>query len=145
MNSILNKILMQYSVIQNDCADNIPDEKGSYILFFKTEEKKFITIGKLGKITIKPGIYVYIGSAFGPGGLRARIGRHLKKSKKVRWHIDYIRKELDIIDIYFSTRSEKLECIWAQEILNSGAGVLLKNLGSSDCKCMSHFLCISEL
>ncbi|MGE5646166.1 MAG: DUF123 domain-containing protein [Acidobacteriota bacterium] len=24
---------------------------------------------------LQPGFYVYVGSAFGPGGLRARIGR----------------------------------------------------------------------
>ncbi len=40
---------------------------------------------------LKPGFYIYVGSACGPGGLRARISRHLcGKRKRLHWHIDRI-------------------------------------------------------
>ena len=35
-----------------------------------------VPIGKLGVLHMLPGIYVYVGSALGPGGLAARIERH---------------------------------------------------------------------
>ncbi len=39
---------------------------------------------------LEPGVYVYVGSAWGPGGLRARIYRHLGLvgRKRLHWHID---------------------------------------------------------
>jgi len=39
---------------------------------------------------LKPGLYAYVGSAFGPGGLRARISRHWRREKRRHWHIDWI-------------------------------------------------------
>ncbi len=45
---------------------------------------------KYGMITLPPGCYAYVGSAYGPGGLKARIARHWRKSKKTHWHIDWI-------------------------------------------------------
>jgi Uri superfamily endonuclease len=32
--------------------------------------------------------YLYCGSAKGPGGLRARIARHMRHGEALRWHID---------------------------------------------------------
>ncbi|MGB9617311.1 MAG: DUF123 domain-containing protein, partial [Desulfomonilaceae bacterium] len=37
-----------------------------------------------------PGYYVYLGSAKQYGGIESRVNRHLKKNKKLRWHIDYL-------------------------------------------------------
>ncbi|NPA76903.1 MAG: DUF123 domain-containing protein [Candidatus Diapherotrites archaeon] len=45
-----------------------------------------------GFTKLKPGIYAYVGSAFGPGGLKARILRHWRQEKKIHWHIDWITK-----------------------------------------------------
>ena len=52
---------------------------GTYAIWMKATSKQIITVGKLGKIEIEPGYYVYIGSAFGPGGIKARVGRHLRQ------------------------------------------------------------------
>jgi len=117
---------------------DIPDNKGTYSLLLYADSDKSIKVGSLGKLKIKKGYYVYIGSAFGPGGLKARIGRHLKKSKKLRWHIDYLRKATDIVDIKFSTDNEKLECSWAAKLVKDGGITPFKGFGSSDCKCPSH-------
>lgn len=122
----------------------IPAFKGTYVLILQSEQKVQVQVGKLGKVEIEPGFYVYIGSAFGPGGLKARVGRHLKKRKKLKWHIDYLRKSLEIIDVYYSAENEQLECIWSAKFAKNNGVALLKGLGSSDCKCPTHFWFFKE-
>ncbi len=51
---------------------------------------KRLEIGRLGSFNIIPGFYAYVGSAFGPGGLRARIRHHLESVAQPHWHIDYL-------------------------------------------------------
>jgi len=40
---------------------------------------------------VRLGWYVYVGSALGPGGLAAKVGRHLGGRKMCRWHTAYLR------------------------------------------------------
>ncbi|AEM39344.1 protein of unknown function DUF123 [Pyrolobus fumarii 1A] len=50
-----------------------------------------IRIDKRGKriVVLEPGFYVYVGSGWGPGGLRARLKRHLMdRRRRLHWHID---------------------------------------------------------
>jgi Uri superfamily endonuclease len=117
----------------------IPSSKGTYVLVFEAKTEQKVQVGKQGVIDLKPGFYAYIGSAFGPGGLKSRIGRHLKKNKKLKWHIDYVREYLDVVDMYYSESKEKLECKWAAIFAEDAAIPPLKGFGSSDCKCFSHF------
>ncbi|HHO76762.1 MAG TPA: DUF123 domain-containing protein [Deltaproteobacteria bacterium] len=42
-----------------------------------------IQVGKLGSFIFPAGHYAYIGSAFGSGGLHARIQRHIRKEMRV--------------------------------------------------------------
>ena len=37
-----------------------------------------------------PGFYLYCGSAKGPGGLAARLARHMRHGKAIRWHVDVL-------------------------------------------------------
>ena len=50
-----------------------------------------IVVGRLGVIQAERGYYVYVGSALGSGGLAARVGRHCRREKRLRWHVDYLR------------------------------------------------------
>ena len=68
--------------------------KGSYILVVQLQKTIELLIGALGKLTLKQGFYVYIGSAMGNSGsttLTNRVKRHVSnsESKKIHWHIDY--------------------------------------------------------
>ena len=110
---------------------------GTYLLLLKVAAVADIDVGKLGELAIKPGFYVYSGSAFGPGGLNARIGRHLRPLKKLRWHIDYLRREVDDIAAYFQIDSRN-ECAFAKALGTAGGEIPLKGFGSSDCRCVSH-------
>jgi Uri superfamily endonuclease len=71
-------------------AMDLPDEKGTYVLIASVSQMKRIEIGRLGCFDIIPGYYAYVGSAFGSGGLRARLGHHLEATANPHWHIDYL-------------------------------------------------------
>ncbi len=70
-------------------SQEIPKKGGGYVIILYVEKTIWINLFKK-LVKIEPGFYAYVGSACGPGGLRARILRHLKRSKKIRWHIDRI-------------------------------------------------------
>ncbi len=73
-----------------DSYQRIPSLPGYYLLIFRIYRKLTITTRGNKVFSLNPGIYVYIGSAYGPGGLRSRIMRHLRRNKKVFWHVDYL-------------------------------------------------------
>jgi Uri superfamily endonuclease len=88
---------------------------------------------------LQPGYYVYLGSALGPGGLRARIAHHEKPSLRPHWHIDYLRAHTRFHSIWFSYDSRRREHQWARvmrTVRNAMAPLL--GFGASDCNCRSH-------
>lgn len=98
-------------------------------------------IGKLGPVKFKSGYYVYIGSAL--GGLKARIDRHRKTRKNLRWHIDYLVAKAILVEIIYAETAERKECNIAQGLskyFNS-----IANFGSSDCVCQSHLFYSTSL
>ncbi|MCH2246875.1 MULTISPECIES: GIY-YIG nuclease family protein [Crocosphaera] len=86
-----------------DKSLKLPSQSGTYCLVFSCSISLPVTIGKLGTYQIKPGYYCYIGSAFGPGGIKSRINRHLQINKRKHWHLDYLRPYLITIEILYST------------------------------------------
>ena len=133
--------------------DDLPVQPGTYALFLRFVDPCTINIGKLGKIRLSAGIYTYQGSARGPGGLRARLRRHLLGSGKIHWHIDYLREQSEVLGYAFITGdanwsgSVPTECCWSQLLgCLPGISVPIPGLGASDCKsgCRSHLVYISE-
>jgi Uri superfamily endonuclease len=116
----------------------IPSDPGTYALILKNISHKKVQIGKWGQIQLKPGFYIYVGSAFGPGGLKARLSRHLRIKKTKRWHIDYLRDFVSPYSVWYSYDSDHLEHRWALAICNINGMVPIKGFGSSDCKCIAH-------
>jgi Uri superfamily endonuclease len=92
---------------------DLPEDKGTYILIASVAQMKRLEIGSLGAFDIVPGFYAYVGSAFGAGGLRARVGHHLESTAAPHWHIDYLLGIAEPVEVWFSTASQKLECHWA--------------------------------
>lgn len=76
-------------------------------------ERAEIVVGKLGVLEAQPGYYVYVGSAFGPGGVAARVGRHFRREKTLRWHMDYLREVAQIEEVWYATEKAHWECRWA--------------------------------
>ena len=110
---------------------------GTYALIFNLKNKISSQVGSLGLLSLEPANYIYIGSAFGPGGIKARTNRHIKINKVSRWHIDYMRPFLILNEIWH-IYNYKCECVWAQIFSLKGI-VPFKGFGSSDCNCKSHF------
>lgn len=108
--------------------------KGSYLLIMEIKEDKKIKIGALGKIEFKKGYYAYVGSAM--SSIEKRVERHLRKEKKLRWHIDYLLQHAELKSIFYRESNEKEECSIAKAFSNGFP--CIKNFGSSDCKCKGH-------
>lgn len=72
----------------------LPRAPGIYALLLAVEGVVHKVIGGLGAHLLGPGLYAYVGSARGPGGLGARVRRHLHKTKgRLWWHIDYLTSD----------------------------------------------------
>ncbi|WFO74540.1 GIY-YIG nuclease family protein [Desulfurococcaceae archaeon MEX13E-LK6-19] len=133
----------EYSTI-----DDIPAEKGVYVLVIKVVEDTSINVGKLGSFVFGKGYYAYVGSAMGPGGLKARIKRHISKVKKLRWHIDYLTSNnyTEITAIIYSTTSVNGMESRIAKILEEKLAPSIKGFGSTDTNDYTHlFKCISDL
>jgi Uri superfamily endonuclease len=131
-------------------------EPGTYALLLKLDKQERITIGKLGTFNFPAGYYLYVGSALGPGGLRARLARHRRDSenstgssssprgKKLHWHIDYLLQRAQLVEVWSVASEERLECKWSEVARGlSGAQVLVRGFGSSDCCCPAHLIYFS--
>ena len=113
--------------------------QGTYILVFHNATEFTVQVGKLCRATISTGYYGYVGSAFGPSGLKSRVNRHNKKNKVHRWHMDYIRDRIDLISVWYTVDPKEVECSWSNTLNALGGTCPVYGFGSSDCKCESHF------
>ena len=110
---------------------------GTYTLLLRCALSRELQIGRLGQLTFRSGFYLYVGSAFGPGGIEARVGHHLKPVRRPHWHIDYLRQKAAAVEALPIRSSFAEECELAaamQRLL--GPGIL--HFGCSDCDCPSH-------
>jgi Uri superfamily endonuclease len=94
---------------------------------------KRLEIGRLGTYDIVPGFYAYVGSAFGAGGLRARIGRHLESTTTPHWHIDYLLGVAEPVEVWYTRANQKLEHRWAELLEKASCfRAPIPRFGSSD-------------
>lgn len=114
-------------------------KRGSYILLLDLASAVALDVGKAGHYQFASGSYLYIGSALGPGGVRARLRHHLKRSEKPHWHIDYLRHHASVAQIWFVETGEGLEHHWAGLVAQlQGCQPVTPGLGASDCGCKTH-------
>ena len=115
------------------------NQPGTYAIVLTPNSERVIRIGKLGMLKLQAGYYIYIGSAFGPGGLAARIAHHKRISKRPRWHIDYLRAATEIIELWYTYDFRPMEHNWAETLGGArGAWAPFPGFGSSDCNCKAH-------
>ena len=114
-------------------------EPGTYALILSCSANTLIRVGRLGRMRLQPGFYLYIGSAFGPGGLAARITHHRKPISRPHWHMDYLRRHTRLDRIWYCYAAVRQEHQWARTVqAMSGATIPLAGFGASDCDCASH-------
>jgi Uri superfamily endonuclease len=117
----------------------LPAEPGTYALVLSCSVRRRIRIGQLGTMQLQLGYYIYVGSALGPGGLRARIARHLRRYKRTHWHIDYLRAHARLDEVWYWCGASRREHHLARALEKTpGVSVPLPGFGASDCSCASH-------
>jgi len=85
-------------------------------------------------------VYLYAGSAYGPGGIPARVKRHLKPDKKVHWHIDRLTNAGTVVSV-IPVPGGKECAIVAAALRLPGVSAPSPEFGSSDCAiCPAHLL-----
>jgi len=119
--------------------ESITGAAGAYVLLIRLPVALTPEIpGRAGAV-LAPGRYIYCGSAWGPGGLRARIARHLRAGKPVRWHVDRLTEIGAVEEV--AVRVGGQECDLVAAFTAGGATVALPGFGSSDCRrCPAHLL-----
>ena len=100
--------------------DALTSRRGCYLLLLRIPAAR-IRIGALGSLAFREGVYAYVGSAQGRTmTLAHRLGRHLTRVKRLRWHIDYLTSHpvVEPVGAYVSTgprfTERRLACLCAQ-------------------------------
>jgi Uri superfamily endonuclease len=110
--------------------------KGVYVLIIELSQGAEVQVGALGIVHFAKGLYAYVGSA--QDGLEKRIERHIRKEKRVFWHVDYLLENPDtrIRAVFVKEAPKTTECTIAVVIGQNGEAVA--GFGCSDCRCLSH-------
>jgi Uri superfamily endonuclease len=113
----------------------------SYQLVIEVESPVRCPVGRLGMIDFPAGTYVYTGSA--RRGFEARLARHARATKTLRWHIDYLltARGVRIVQI---VRSHRDECRLNQSAKGTAT---VPGFGASDCTagCGAHLKYIGRV
>lgn len=124
-------------------ADGLPATAGAYALLIRLDRPVRPAIRTLAPATLAAGYYLYLGSARGPGGIRARVARHLRRDKPVHWHVDHLTGPGRVTRVIAAPGGN--ECDLATRALTlDTVTVPVAGFGSSDCRrCSAHLLRIS--
>jgi Uri superfamily endonuclease len=115
------------------------DSPGTYALILESAGYARVPVGRHGPLDLPPGVYAYVGSALGPGGLRARIARHLDPARPRHWHIDYLKRATRVVEVWYVVDPVRREHAWARAFGGiSSASIPMPRFGSSDCTCPAH-------
>lgn len=100
----------------------------TYQLIIRVARRVTVAVGRLGTFTFPRGRYIYTGSA--RRNFEARIARHLRADKALRWHIDYLLAApgVSVVEVL---RSSTDECPLNQSV---DGIVVVPGFGASDCR-----------
>lgn len=113
--------------------------KGTYLILFHIEQPVVdLQIGKLGYFRFDAGTYLYVGSAFGPGGIPARLKHHQRHDKpRPHWHLDYLRPYARLCETWSIMCPIRLEQQWCT-VLSKTFAMPIPHFGASDSQCATH-------
>ncbi len=140
----MSSLAMRPWFVTGDDSESLPPAPGAYLLLARLSTPLSLRIRTLPPVILAAGRYVYAGSARGPGGIRARVGRHLRRGKRPHWHIDHLTEaaaELQAIAVPGGD-----ECALIDALLAVGdCEVALAGFGSTDCRaCPGHLLRLQD-
>ena len=108
---------------------------GAYLLVLQVTEELHVPVKSINTPRLKPGWYIYAGSA--RQHLTQRIQRHLRKRKARHWHIDHLTQAAASVKAFPVRSFLDLECSLSQDIA-AAAYSSVPGFGCSDCSCPSH-------
>ena len=121
---------------------DLPATVGAYALYFTIWSPQQLAIRSLGNPLLAAGAYAYCGSARGPGGLRARVTRHLAPDRRQHWHVDHLAAD-DCRAVAVLPGGG--ECGLVGGFLAAGGSVPVPGFGSSDCRrCQAHLVRLDD-
>ncbi len=114
--------------------------KGTYALILNVRKEFSSDVGSLKNMKFKKGNYIYVGSAL--NSLEKRVQRHIRKEKKIHWHIDRLTtsQHSSIKKILYLKTESRLECKLSQNVAKLPNVMPVQKFGSTDCRsgCKSH-------
>jgi Uri superfamily endonuclease len=122
-------------------VDELPALTGAYALILHLEHPVKLKRPLAASKPLAPGLYIYAGSARGPGGIRARLARHFRVEKRKHWHVDQLTRVSEV-RLWASPLPESHECDLVTKLIDSGRfDTACAGFGSSDCRlCEGHLL-----
>ncbi len=122
--------------------DDLPAGPGAYALLLRLTEQVEAPARAFPSAVLAPATYLYAGSAWGPGGIRARVLRHARRGKARHWHVDSLTRVADLMAVFAFPGGHECEVIERGRAL-PGTSVPLAGFGSSDCRsCAAHLLTV---
>lgn len=123
-----------------DTAETLAPDKGAYALWLILTKPAPLPPGRFKQESLAPGHYLYLGSAKGPGGIKARCARHFRDDKKCHWQIDWLTVQASTIRAAAFPDGE--ECTLTQRLLKAkGISIPVPGFGSTDCRtCPTHLV-----
>ncbi len=126
----------------------LPQERGVYALCFRLDREVNIT-SRSGKViaSVGPGLVLYVGSAGGPGGLRARLSRHLMGASRCWWHVDCVSGAASSVKfVFYVTGSSGVESEDSLARRLAGLSSLrpIGRVGATDASEPHMFICYDE-
>lgn len=119
---------------------DLPGAPGAYALAVRLAAPLRLAPPRWQGTALEAGLYIYCGSANGPGGIGARLRRHARPSKVRHWHVDALTAAGAVIGAgAFISGSE---CEIMERLSRSrGAQIPVPGFGSSDCRhCSAHLV-----
>jgi len=125
-------------------TESLVEGPGSYGLLMEPDDVGLIVrIGALGVLPLERCRYLYLGSARGPGGLRARLAHHVRRQARPHWHVDYLRRRCQVTGAWITGVEENMEHQWSARVARlPRAKPPLPGFGASDCSCATHLFAL---
>jgi Uri superfamily endonuclease len=123
-----------------DAVERLPVDHGAYVLEWQLREALSVPVRGGPAVELGPGRVVYVGSAWGPGGLVARVGRHLRPaSRRDHWHVDRLTRAARPDRVGWRVGGR--ECDVVEMLLAEGWTTPVPGFGASDCRrCVAHLV-----
>jgi Uri superfamily endonuclease len=125
----------------NDSSEGPEDRPGTYVMVMTLKRSMSLRIGRLETFWLPAGYLLYVGSAFGGGGVRGRTRRHRQAIAPKMWNLDHVKAVARPVEIWWTHFEKKVECRWAMALADlEGYRCPAPGFGSNDCQtCPAHF------